>query len=529
MLILHDYRVRQRDFLLEITRAMTALLDVSEVLRQTLNASVVMLSGQMGLIALREQSGYFRIRATMGIENEQIVDLEAQLQALIEIAAERFESEKVEARLRRMASSLNPRLRQSVALPLSIAGKPVGVLIVFREHRGNPSPDDIQVLQSFADQAAIAVHNAQLYASIDEERRRLAGILDYSADGVMILDVDMTILRFNRALERMTGWKASEAIGLHQDDVIQWERLEEGDLMEAIANGWPQVVLGDDVDGALDDEAPLYVEGDLRRHDGLTLSVGITYAPLLGRGGKLANVIANVRDITNFRRAQEMQSTFISTVSHELRTPITLIRGYAETLSREDAMWDRGIVQNGLAVIEDEANRLSNLVDNLLTASKIQAQRMLELNTAPVHLDHLAERSVDRFRTQVSDHLIALDFPDGFPAVEADEARLRQVIDNLLSNALKYSPAQSTVEVGGHYSDDEVMLYVRDEGIGMTEAEQEHLFERFYRADSALSRKTEGTGLGLYLSRAIVEAHEGHIEVESAPGQGSTFYFKLPR
>jgi len=522
MLMLHDYRVRQRDFLLEISRAMTAQLDLGEVLRLVLNASVAMLSGEVGLIALRGMGDDYRVRATLGIDNEFLDAINEQLQDLVADASQGLDAAQISKRMRGMATSLDPRLQQSVALPLIMAGEPLGLLIVFRAYRGDATSDDLQVLQSFADQAAVAVHNAQLYAGINQERRRLRAILQHSADGVMILDPNLNILSFNRALERMTGWQAEEAIGLHLSDVVQWERRDVGDIEQSILEGWPH-----DVED--EDDTTYYVEGDLLRKDGVTLSIGITYAPLLTRNGYLANVIANVRDITNFRKAQEMQNMFVSTVSHELRTPITLIKGYAGTLNREDVQWNPDVFKESLTVIEEEADRLNALVDNLITASKLQARRELDINPDATKLDEVAARSVERFATQSTGHTLKLDFPEDYPMIHADEVRLRQVIDNLVSNAIKYSPSGGEITVGGRYMDEEVTLFVRDEGVGMTEAEQENLFQRFYRVDNALSRKTEGTGLGLYLSRAIVEAHGGSIHVESKPNHGSTFFVTLPR
>jgi PAS domain S-box-containing protein len=522
MLMLHDFRVRQRDFLLEISRAMTAQLDLGEVLRLVLNASVAMLSGEVGLIALRGVGNDYRVRATLGIDNEDIEVLNNQLQDLVADATRGLDTSQVSERMRRMATSLDARLQQSVALPLVMAGEPLGLLIIFRSYRGDASTDDLQVLQSFADQAAIAVHNAQLYAGIDQERRRLHAIVQHSADGVMILDQHLDILSFNHALERMTGWSADEALGLHLSDVIQWDRLDIGDIEQSVLEGWPHAL-------APDEDTTYYVEGDLLRKDGGILSVGITYAPLMTRNGMLANVIANVRDITNFRKAQEMQSMFISTVSHELRTPITLIKGYAGTLNRDDVSWNPEVFRDSLTVIEDEADRLNALVDNLITASKLQAQRGLDINPDATRLDQVAGRSVERFSHQAKAHEFVLHFPQDFPIIHADEVRIRQVIDNLISNAIKYSPEGGIIEVGGYVTDDDVVIYVKDEGVGMTQAEQSHLFERFYRVDNALSRKTEGTGLGLYLSQAIAEAHGGTIRVDSAPNRGSSFYVMLPR
>jgi PAS domain S-box-containing protein len=523
MLALLDFRVRQRDFLLEISRAITAQLDLSEVLKRVLNASVVMLAGQIGVIALRDPASpenEYRIRATVGVRDDQMEIVNERLGSLFAGIGEAVDYEWLDTKLREMSAALDPRLRQSFALPLVFAGEPLGLLIVFRTYRGASTPDDLQVLQSFADQAAIAVHNAQLYERIDHERRRLGAIVQNSADGVMILDPELRILSFNRALERMTAWTIADAIGRYQDEVFEWKRVDRGDLKRSIDEGWLH---------RADSQETVYVEGDLLRRDGLTLSIAIIYSPLLNTEGKLTNIIANVRDITNFRQAQEMQNTFISTVSHELKTPVALIKGYAATLRRDDVDWEMDIVREYSTIIEEEADRLTELIQNLLTASRIQADRMIQLNISDVRLDTLAERAVERFSTQTQNHKFALKFPPDFPSVPGDDVRLRQVLDNLISNAIKYSPDGGLIEVGGSMDKVSVTVYVHDQGVGLSESDRERVFDRFYRVDGALSRKTQGTGLGLYLAKAIVEAHGGTIGVQSQPGQGSTFTFTLPQ
>lgn len=517
MLALLDFRIRQRDFLLEISRAITAQLDLSEVLRRVLNASVVMMAGQVGMIALRDGQGVFRVRAVLGIEAGRVSDLNQRLADLMATATENRDFEKMEVQLREMAQSVDERFQQAFALPLNIGGEPRGLLIVFRAHKLSATSDDVQVLQSFADQAAIAVQNAQLYERAETEWKRFSTIVQHSADGVMILDAGLRILSFNRALEKMTAWQSAEAIGMALPDVLKWSHLDSRDLPDALAGGWGKA-----------SEETLYVEGDLLRRDGLSLSVGIRYALLHNSDGDLVNIIANVRDITNFRQAQEMQNVFISTISHELKTPVALIKGHAATLRRDDVDWDDGVVREYSGVIEEEADRLTGLIENLLTASKLQAERGMSLNIGDVRLDQLAARSVERFQVQTVKHTFKRHFPKNFPAVPGDEVRLRQVIDNLIGNAIKYSPVGGQIEVGGSVEQDGVSVYVRDHGVGLTELDQERIFERFYRVDSALSRKTQGTGLGLYLAKAIVEAHGGTISVTSKPGQGSTFTLTLP-
>ena len=524
MLLLPDYRVRQRDLLLEISRAMTAQLDLSEVLKLVLKASMLMLAGRVvGLIALPDSaSGRYRIRATINIDSTLVPGLEQHIAGLFVEDGSALDVPALEKKLAAMAAEIDAELRQSFPLPLAIAGEPVGLLLVFRDYVGSTTLNDLQILQSFADQAAIAVHNAQLYERMDRERQRLDAFLKYSADGVMILDADLRILRFNRALERMTGWRAADAQDRYHNDVIVWSRIEQGDLTEAMDQGWPLRP----AQGSTPET--LYVEGDILRQDGLSLSIGITYAPLFGSDGRLANIIANVRDITNFRRAQEMQNVFISTVSHELKTPVALIKGYAGTLRREDASWNPEVIRDGLAVIEEESDRLTELIENLLAASKLRAQQM-RLDIGDVRLDALAARAVERFSTQTTRHRFVLSFPPEFPVVQGDEVRLRQVLDNLVSNAIKYSPDGGDIEVGGYADPYTATVFVRDQGVGISEADQEHIFERFFRVDGALSRKTQGTGLGLYLAKAIVEAHGGSIGLESRPGAGTTFYFTLPQ
>lgn len=524
MLSLPDFPVRQRDFLLEITRAITAQLDLGEVLRRVLYASTVMITGRVGLIALRNEiDGLFYVRALSGIDKDRAALINEKLHELV-IGSDDVESYRyLDLKLREIAEIIDESLRQSVAMPLTFAGNPLGLLIVFRSYQANVTQNDMQIMQSFADQAAIAVHNAQLYERIDQERQRLAAILENSADGFMILDADLIILQVNYAFEKITGWPANEAVGLSQDDVIIWERLEQTDLRTAIERGWPKQSV--DNQGARSH----YVEGEIKRLDGMSQSIGISYAGLTHPDGQLANVIASIRDITHFRRAQEMQNVFISTVSHELRTPVALIKGYASTMNREDAKWDAAVVQDSLRVIEEESDRLAELIDDLLTASRIQAERSLSLNRADVRLDQLAASCVGRFSSQTRIHEFALSFQDNFPAISGDERLLRQVIDNLLTNAIKYSPAGGTITVGGRYTKSNVTLFVRDEGVGIAEADIPHVFERFYRVEGALTRKTKGTGLGLYLVKAIIDAHHGAVHVKSTVGGGSTFYFTLPR
>ena len=517
-MLLTDYRVRQREYLLEISRALTAQLDLGVVLRRILEAAAEMLAGQAGLIALRQDDGSYAVSASYGISSQALDLFDPLLADLPERAdTSGWMIPELERKLALVARAVGLSLRQVVALPMVVGEQLVGAIYVFRAYGGSFSSNDRQVLESFADQAAIAVNNARLYQEVAREKRRLDAIIEASADGVMILDAAHHITVFNRALARMTGLGAAQALHARHDEVVVLHNKRAGmTLAEAEAGGWPLAGGGS-----------LYVEGDIIRPDGSPVSVGITYAPLFDREGRLVNIVGSVRDITRFREAEELKSTFISIISHELKTPVALIKGYAGTLRREDARWDVATVRESAAVIEEEADRLTQLINNLLDASRLQAGG-LKLNLGDVALDQIARRLVDKFRTQTDQHTLTADFVD-FPVIQADAVRLEQVLSNLIGNAIKYSPRGGAVRVTGRVRSDEVIVSVSDEGIGIPIEEQDRIFERFYRVDDALSRRTAGSGLGLYLAKAVIDAHGGRIWVESAPEQGATFSFALPR
>ena len=197
------------------------------------------------------------------------------------------------------------------------------------------------------------------------------------------------------------------------------------------------------------------------------------------------------------------------------------------TLRREDASWDREIVQDSLAVIEEEADRLTELIENLLDATRLQAGT-LAISRSDVCLRTVAERMAERFRTQTEKHTILVDFPEDFPIILGDEDRLEQVLANLLSNAIKYSPSGGKICISGQATSQQVIVCVSDEGPGIAPVDVPHVFDRFYRSAEA-SRNTKGAGLGLFLARAIIEAHGGRIWVDTKVEKGARICFSLPR
>ncbi|MEK7441769.1 MAG: PAS domain S-box protein, partial [Chloroflexota bacterium] len=294
--LLPDFRVRQRDYLLEIIRALTQQLDLEVVLARILEAATDMLGGLAGLIALRdESSGAFRVEIQHRVTTEFVRHFDSILRDIPDQGDPSiFMINEIERRLVTIGQTFD--LAGTVGLPLQLGDELLGVLLVFRAFTTPFTSNERQILQTFTDQAAIAVNNARLYQQTLNERRRVDAILEGSADGIAIMDATHTIQRWNRALAKLTNITALEAIGDNHDNLIKWAKREPGtDLIEAEANGW-----------GISSISPLYVEGDLLKKDGRAVAVGITYAPIFDGENRLVNIVASVRDITKFREAEQL-------------------------------------------------------------------------------------------------------------------------------------------------------------------------------------------------------------------------------
>ncbi len=512
--MLPDIRVRQRDYLLEISRALTEELDLDKLLSRILKYAIEMLAGHAGFIALSNPQGRWFLAVADGLPDAIQRFLDAWLE---KIPPTQDPSDLQLTELNRLLQQISMGNLSAVGLPLIAQREVIGFIYIFRNYRGVFSANDRSLLSSFANQAAIAVRNARLYTEVNREKQRTDAMLDSAADGILILSPDRAIERTNAAFARMYGLSQAELQTMKHGDVIRWAKPPNGITLEkAEAGGWP-----------LSPQAHLYVEGDIERPGGQPpLPVGITYAPLLSMDGVLINTIATVRDITRFRQADELKSEFVSIISHELKTPVALIKGYVSTLRRDDVEWDCNVMDSSLQVIEEEADRLTELIENLLEANRLQMNGM-RLEKADVNFYNLAHRLVERFQVQSENHHIIIDIPQDFPIVMADETRIEQVLSNLISNAIKYAPG-GEIRIGGQTLPDQVVICVRDEGPGIATGDLPHIFDRFYRAQEA-SRKTKGAGLGLYLARAIIEAHGGRMWADARTEKGTRICFSLPR
>jgi len=380
------------------------------------------------------------------------------------------------------------------------------------------SDEGVEALPLFIAHFAAGVRSALKARVLLKEQDRLAAIFKQSAEGILTVDTQLRIVDFNPTMERLTGWSESEVLGRYYYEVLHPQDRQGNE------SGAHDALIAQAFAGHSNASRAMVIVA----RDGQRFDVVVTASCVRSSKGEPISGILTVRDITREREQEEQRSTFISVISHELQTPIAIIKGYASTLARTDAALDPETLRPRLQAIEEEADRLNKLVGNLLYASRIQAGG-LHMDIAPLDISSLVQKVALHLRVKSPDVTVKLNLPPHLPTVMADRDRIEEVLQNLLDNAIKYSPKKRVVTVTCHAMSDEVIVSISDLGMGISLREQEQIFERFHRSQSSSASSIQGAGLGLYICRAIVEAHGGRIWVESVLHQGSTFSFSLPR
>ena len=357
----------------------------------------------------------------------------------------------------------------------------------------------------------------RLLQLIVRSRNETAAILSSLAEGVLIVDTNAVILNMNPAMERLGGWTLPEVKGKIFTDLFGLID-ENGDpiplhrwpLMRALQRRWVVTSRG--------------FELTLLARDGREIPVNLAAAPVIGPTGDLIAAVGIVRDVSYEHELDEMKSSLIATVSHELRTPLTLIRGYAELLRNRSL--DEELAQESLMHIQGSAERLARLIEDLLSASRIESGQ-IQMRTATVELPGAIDEVV-RHWSGPHGPKFEVDLDETCNYVLADRDRLLQVLTNLVSNAVKYSPDQRSITIRTRLRRNSAEVAVIDQGIGLSREDMDQLFDKFYRSEREEVRLVSGTGLGLYIARNLVEMQDGMMWAESELGEGSAFYFTLP-
>ena len=369
------------------------------------------------------------------------------------------------------------------------------------EHRipSVPTSEASEMADSFN---AMAATIRNMVRDLSGERNKLSAVLNTMADGVVVLEPGGTVVLMNQAAQWLLDIKTTDPTGLRLV-----ERVRDSELIEVITV-------------ALESGQPRHGELEML-HRGSFISVIAT--PLSGDGSE--GVLLMLHDLSNLRQIETTRREFVSNVSHELRSPLASIKALAESL-QDGAVDEPEVAADFMERIQKDVARMDSLVDDLLALSRLESGQT-PVNLGPLDLRALADDLVDSYSTHSNGVLIEQTMPVDLPLVTGDEGMVRQVLVNLLENALKFTNEGGTIGICAAAGHEFVEISVKDSGAGIPPEHLPHVFERFYKVDR--SRRDGGTGLGLAIAKHIVQAHGGDVSVESREGSGSTFTFTLSR
>jgi PAS domain S-box-containing protein len=394
--------------------------------------------------------------------------------------------------------------RSVICVPLRARKQPLGAVTIARTARGAVyDADDLALAQDLAVRIGLALDRGRLYREV-EERADAARVLEHVGDGILLLDRNGVIRLWNPAAEAITGIDAKSVLGRP--------------AVEAIP-GWQNAA----------DQVPVLASPD-PGHEEVTIPIdtarGERWISISGVRFYGGTVYA-CRDLTDVRRLEEIKADFLATASHELRTPLAAIYGAAQTLMRHDFALDEVGRERFVSLIADESERLGRIVNEILLANQLDAGR-LDMEFEPFDPADLVERVVEATRAYAPPSVtLTYSAPEGLPEVSGDLDKARQVLFNLVENAIKYSPEGGHVEVEVDEHNGNVRFAVRDEGLGIAPEDHDRIFEKFYRADPQMVRGVGGTGLGLYICKELIGRMGGKIWVEPNSDKGSAFLFEL--
>jgi PAS domain S-box-containing protein len=419
-----------------------------------------------------------------------------------------------EGTVRKLPDTGPTHVQAAMMVPIKHEGRVVGVVQLMSDER-TYTDEDLELVEGLVGQMGAAVRMARLHAerrraeaaevaanAVAAEREQAARVLEAVGDGIFYVRRNGVVRFWNRSAELITG--------VHSEDVLDRTAAE-------VVPGWPAIA--EQVSITEDDSVP--------RVSRVPVEVGgrelwLSFVAV----GRPEGVVYAFRDLTAERELEQAKSDFIATVSHELRTPMTAVYGAARTLLRPDVDLSDEQRSELLEMIATQSERLAQITEEVLLASRLDRGEVA-VEQDRVDVAELARRTVETMQPHISVAVTLAAPREAFATGDRD--RIEQILINLLDNAAKYSPNGGGITVSVSETAEHVELAVTDEGVGIAPAEQEAIFEKFYRVDPHLSQTPGGTGLGLYISRELAHRMGGEIAVESQPGNGSTFVLELPR
>lgn len=494
-----EQRVNELETLVKLGHSITGSLDLDSVLTNVVSAAVELTGAEEGqLLLLDEKTNELYMRAGRNFDENftrafRLAVTDSLAGQVIRTGQSISFSEDSPNKIKTAYL-----VHALIYVPLRVNDRVIGVLGVDNRHNKRPFTEHNELVMTvLSDYAAIAIQNAQLYTEADEERSKFGTILTSIQDGVILLDKENRILLINPAAQKAFGLGINEPIGMPVLEAIQHNDF--ANMLESIVDN------------------PLKFN-EISFEDGRVFNAQYTPIPDTG-------VVITLEDVTRLKTLDRLKNDFIHTISHDLRSPLTAIMGYVELLDRVGSLNDQQ--KQFVRHIQNSIQSITTLVNDLLDLGRIEAG--FETGKESVVLENVLRYTLDNLNRQIEDkgQILNMLIAEDIPPVRGNAIRFRQLMDNLLGNAIKYTPEQGTIGINLYADNGQVVFEVIDTGMGIPIADQSRIFEKFYRASNA-PKGTPGTGLGLAIVKSIVDNYNGRIWVESAPGNGAKFIVMLP-
>ncbi len=482
-----------------IGRQITSSLDLDHVLTSVVDAAVELTGAEEGsLLLYDESSGDLYMRAERNIQTDlartfrlPIHDsLAGQVMHTgLPVHINNHEPFKI------LTSYLVYAL---IYVPLVVHERVIGILGIANRQRGHDLAEEhITLLSALAGYAAIAIENARSFEQAEKERRKLESLLTNTEEGIIVTDLDTRLMLVNRTAQQLFALHGANFVGKPIEDVVGHP-----DLVEMFNS----------------DKRTHPYRTEISLEDGRVLNAQLTPIPEVG-------IVLVMQDITHLKELDQIKSDFVNTVSHDLRSPLTAILGYVELIDRVGTVNDQQA--EFIRRIQISVNNITALINDLLDLGRIEAGFDTRKEVVPMYV--MMRYAVDGLRNRAFDkqQTLILEADESLPPTIGNPIRLRQMLSNLIGNAVKYTPPEGEIRVCGHAEGGQMIVQVSDNGPGIPPSDQPYIFDKFYRG-SNVHGDISGSGLGLAIVKSIVENHQGRIWVESTPGEGTTFTVVLP-
>ncbi len=519
LLELSRHKERDVSRIYNLSRRFSYTLDLDTILKTTAALARQMLASESALVFLME-GGRPVLKAALGLlpftdmASVSVPVESAWFQRLA--AGDAVIEEKATLGWLPLTPESAGKKHNIAAVPLFTGGDVTGYLLCLSPAARSFRESNLEILSTIASQAAVAVEKAQLYAETLDDKTKVETILSALRDGLLLTDTRGRLVEANPVAARMLGLE-TDPDGTRLQEVLATV-VEDCDL--------GHLTLNEAVEAALDGRT---VFGEMVLSGETHMTVQAHFIPLRDQLSNVSGVVLVLHDITELKRVDEMKSNFVTNVSHELRTTLTSISGFVSLLLAGRAGALSANQEKYLDVVKQQASNLTRMIEDLLDLSRLQASRS-RAGAQRSELVDLAELAARQLAEAANDGSIdvRLNISEDLPPVDADPARLSQVLINIMENAIKFTPPGGLVEVGAMLNGSFVQVKVSDTGAGISHSALPHIFDRFFQAHGGDSADQGGFGLGLAISREIIELHGGRIWCESDPGRGSTFYFTVP-